>query len=92
MNDIIKICVKHGNLKLNQVIKQGQKKEIVKYRCKQCMSEAHKKHYIKNKDKVLKAHKKYQMKDPEKSKEMKNFSKRKQYALNPKKYLEKTKE
>lgn len=89
MNEIIKVCKKHGELTIDFLIKarintNGEQA----YRCKICMQELHRDHYKKNKEKVLLAHDLYRQKDPLKYQDIKNSSKRKMYALNPEKYRE----
>jgi hypothetical protein len=85
MSDYVKNCLKHGDLTIEKVIKQGSKNGIIKYRCKECMAYSHKKHYQNNRQKVRAAHKIYQEKDPERYRQQKNKSTRKIYWNDPKK-------
>lgn len=71
--EAIKICPVHGPLSLKDVNIDKAKKNI-RYRCKQCQKEAHKKHYERHKDKVLGKHKEYREQNPEKVRETKRVS------------------
>jgi len=87
MKEIIKICIKHGSLTKELVIKSRiNSKGKRTYRCKICMKIQHKNHYEKNKLKILSKNKKYFDEHPD----FKNRSKRKMYKLNPKKYIAKS--
>lgn len=60
-------CQKHGELFLKDVIKSGKSKWTGEqlYKCRECMSNIKKKHYINNKDLVLKKNAEYRVKNPE---------------------------
>lgn len=88
MTDIIKTCKNHGDLTVDKLIMQGSRNGSVSYRCRQCMSESHKKHYMKNREKVRQAHIRYREENPERYRQIRNASKRKMYALNPEKDAE----
>ena len=53
MTEIIKVCKRHGELKREDVIKQGKNKiNEARFKCKSCMKEIHHANYEKNKDKI----------------------------------------
>jgi hypothetical protein len=60
MTDIIKTCKKHGDLTREQVVKKSKNKEgKILYRCKACLKEYHRNHYVKNTEKLLNKTKKF---------------------------------
>lgn len=62
-----KICRAHGNLKIEDCIKSGKGRQgEQQYKCRACMKDIHKKHYIKNTPKVLLKTQEYRLKNPEK--------------------------
>jgi len=89
---IIKICQHHGNLTIDKVVKQRLKKDnTIKYRCKFCLSQSHKNHYLKNKEKVKASHEKYRNENYEKYRKSSNDSAKKMRILNPEKEKERRK-
>lgn len=82
----IKICKKHGQLSLNDLIKSGlnNKKEI-RYRCKLCMKEIHKNNYANNKLKIRDRQKKYREENYSHYRNLSNKSAKKMRLLNPEK-------
>ncbi len=84
----LKKCRVHGDIGTDDIVKGGKRKGIQSYRCKKCLSDSHRKHYEKNREKVRKSHDEYRKKDPVKFQEMKNASKRKMYSLEKEKYYD----
>ena len=70
MNQIIKICYKHGKLTLSQCIKSGVKNNIQKYKCHECHKIFRKNNYEKNKEKICLKTKKWREENKEKRREI----------------------
>lgn len=69
---IVKKCIAHGDLTEDQVIKSGKHKlGHQQYKCRQCMKEYHRSHYINHKEKVLQKCKDRKLAAPEKYKKIK---------------------
>jgi transposase-like protein len=84
--NIIKICKKHGNLLVNNVIKAGlNKSSTQRYKCKLCQQEFRKSNYLKNKDKIKLKNKIWKLNNPERSKELnKRYKRKKQISFQEK--------
>ena len=68
---IMKICIKHGKLDINQIIKCGIRKDIQRYRCKACQKELHHNNYLKNSESIYERTRKNALMNPEKTREYK---------------------
>lgn len=80
---IIKTCKTHGELTQDKCIKSGaSKKGTQLYRCKLCMQEMHRTHYLKNKEKLLQRSSEYRAANPEKVKESKQKHAKKLWQSN----------
>ena len=79
-------CITHGQLFADKVIKAGKSKwtGIQQYKCRECMSNAHRNHYEKNKENVLIKTKNYRINNPKKIKEIRRIYKEKLNAKDKK--------
>lgn len=61
MNEIVKICKTHGNLKSDQVMRSGKtKKGTIQFRCKECNKMSRIKHKSNNPQKFIEWQRNYQ--------------------------------
>lgn len=73
MNVIVKVCKKHGDLTINDLVKSGTSRGEQKYRCKKCLKILHANHYQNNKKELYEKHREYKNNNREKFRE---FSKK----------------
>ena len=71
-------CVKHGNLYIKDVIKSGKNRTgEQRYKCRECMKDIHRNHYINNKEDILRKQAEYRNLNKERRKIIKAKSWRK---------------
>ncbi len=76
--NVVKKCLKHGNLSENQVIKSGKHNPV---RCRACYIEVRKNNYKKNKEKIKEKNKNWREANPERNRELNKLSRRRRTGI-----------
>lgn len=79
--DIVKNCIHHGALKIDQVVKSGIRNGAQVYKCLRCKRQTYKNNYAKNRDQILARLRSNKERDPEKRRRQKNESQARRYKI-----------